>query len=95
MLDLKVGAAVTRTPQERIELARWVGRLTNDPAFGAVVVEVADTFVREWDRAPTLEARERAHFKLQGLKELVSHLQRMVEDGVLAERRQDQTSSPA
>lgn len=100
MLKLEVGSAVKRTPREMIEHGKRVQQLLDTEAFGVVVTDAADAIVREWSGAKTPDAREQAHAKLLGLQQLVAQLQKAVEDGVLAARREGgtpehQTRSPS
>jgi len=61
--------------RERIARAHLSQTLQQNPAWGHMVRELADTLVLQWQSATSPETRDAAWYRLDALKKIVQHLE--------------------
>jgi len=84
----------TKSPESQIDDARWVAMMIEDDRFKSLMESMGDSCIREWSESKTLEAREQAYTKLQGLRLIESELQRMMDSGVRAAKVAREPNQP-
>lgn len=87
MIRLDVGApTVKRSPGEMERHGQAISRLLDDQAFQTLLTEAADELVALWARETAPSARDVLWGKVQGIQHLLSHAQKVIEQGVRAAR---------
>jgi hypothetical protein len=83
-----------KSPESQIDDARWVAMMIEDDRFKSLMESMGDSCIREWSESKSLEERERAFTKLQGLRLIESELQRMMDSGVRAAKVAREPNQP-
>lgn len=63
--------------------------LLEDDMLRGAFTSAREKFTRQWEKAETVEARERCHALISALEEVEGQLRKVMDAGTLEQRRQD------